>query len=150
MHLQVISYLATNFFVNFRLCVFQRDRSQFAPKIVILNPSSYWTINSNLYFLKLGSLSLSSTINACFSSAVSCLQFPGFGASFFCNFCFPSFICRVALTIYGQICFWEKTLYDFNIYFPMMSKYVTWSPSEDINNRNNKSACWTDKLNLKV
>ena len=95
---------------------------------------SIFAINSNLYFLKLWLLlSISSSINVCFSSAVSCLQFSGLSVSFFCNCCYPSFICRVAKTISGWIYFWGKTLYDFEIYFPMLSKYVTWSPSGHIN-----------------
>ena len=40
----MISDLATIFLRNFRLPVFQLDRPRFSPKIVIPNPSGYWTV----------------------------------------------------------------------------------------------------------
>ena len=39
--------LGHNFFRNFRLCEFQLDNFQFAPKIIILNPSGYWTTGTH-------------------------------------------------------------------------------------------------------
>ena len=32
--------MVTNLFISFRICLIQLDRSQFAPTVVILNPST--------------------------------------------------------------------------------------------------------------